>query len=432
MNEDPGGARRALKRGSVISIPLNPATGYSGVPSRSPSRPRRKAYHFASVEAMVEALRPAEPVHVLRPKVLARQAEWFVRNFPGDVMFAVKTNPDVRVLRALHAAGVRCFDVASIAEVRLAASLSPDVEIFFMHPVKSREAIAEAYFRFGVKHFSLDSEAELQKILEVTGHASDLALHVRLAVANDKAAYALTGKFGIAPAESAALIRATRAAASRFGLCFHVGSQCMDPNAYKGALGSVAALLRETGVTLDMVDVGGGFPSAYPGMTPPPLGQYMDAIREGVRLLPGDGAEVRVLSEPGRVLVAEGGSTVVRVELRKGNSLYINDGAFGSLFDATHTEFSYPVKGVRVKYESGEAGKLADQLIPFVLFGPTCDSMDMLRGTYLLPADIAEGDWIEIGQLGAYGATMRTRFNGFHSDLTVEVADEPLLRACLS
>ena len=310
--------------------------------------------------------------------------------------------------------------MASIAEVRLIKRLNPMATLYFMHPVKSREAIAEAYFVHGVRHFSLDSHAELIKIMEVTGQANDLALHVRLSIPNDKAAYSLSGKFGIALEDAASLIAATSKAAAKFGICFHVGSQCMAPDAYAASIGYVQDLLMQTDVRLDYLDVGGGFPAAYPGMQPPAMQGYMDAIRDAARRLPG-AEQTRLLCEPGRALVAESASIVVRVELRKRNMLYINDGAFGSLFDAAYTEFEYPIRAIRPD------GDFAPNTQDFGFFGPTCDSMDVMKGPFTLPADIREGDWIEIGQLGAYGHTMRTQFNGFFSDAAVEVADQPML-----
>jgi ornithine decarboxylase len=292
--------------------------------------------------------------------------------------------------------------------------------MYFMHPVKNREAIFAAYFTYGIRDFSLDSHEELQKILEVTNHADDLNLYVRISMASDKAAYSMAGKFGVKLGQAASLIMATRKASSKLGLCFHVGSQCMNPDAYEAAVQTVVDLLMQTDVRLDVLDIGGGFPSIYPGMTPPPLMDYIKTIKktlEGQPML----SQCEVLCEPGRALVAEGGSVVVRVELRKGNMLYINDGTYGSLFDAGVPNFNYPVKAIR------PAGEMSEELAEFGFFGPTCDSMDVMNGPFHLPADIAEGDWIEIGQLGAYGATMRTNFNGFYSDITVEIADKPLL-----
>ncbi len=414
-SEPPG---RAPRRQSVIS--LTPRTNAQATPSVLMEDVSSASRGYASVDAMVSSMRPEMPVNCLRPATIASTAKWFLKSFPGDVLFAVKTNPEPRVLRYLARAGVKHFDVASLAEVKLVADTLPDAKLYFMHPVKSREAIADAYYRYGVRDFSLDSHEELAKILEVTKNADDLNLYVRLAMKSDQAAYSLSGKFGVGMDEAASLLVATREAASRLGVCFHVGSQCMNPEAYVTAVQKVVDLVTQSGVRLDTLDIGGGFPSVYPGLTPPPLGAYMRAIRKSLKshaML----ADCQILCEPGRALVAEGGSVVVRVELRKGNMLYINDGTYGSLFDAGIPGFLFPVKAIR------PGGTLSAEVEPFGFFGPTCDSMDAMKGPFHLPKDIGEGDWIEIGQLGSYGATMRTNFNGFYSDITVEVADKPML-----
>ncbi len=403
---------RIKRQDSVLSLKKD---------TRKPSALKRNALRsFRSVEAMVREQRPTMPVTCLRPATIASTAKWFLKNFPGDVMFAVKTNPDERVLSYLYQAGVRHFDVASLAEVKLVADNVGPAKMYFMHPVKSREAIHEAYFTYGIRDFSLDCEAELTKIMEVTNHADDLNLYVRLAMSSDNAAYSLKGKFGIAMDEADFLLQATRAVANRMGVCFHVGSQCMEPKAYKTAIDDVAALVERAEVHVDVLDIGGGFPSIYPGLTPPPLAAYMRAIKKALKSQAGF-AHCQIMSEPGRALVAEGGSVVVRVDLRKGNMLYINDGTYGSLFDAGMPGFVYPVKAIR------PGGTLSAEQAEFGFYGPTCDSVDVMKGPFHLPVDIKEGDWIEIGQLGAYGATMRTNFNGFYTDETVEVADKPMM-----
>lgn len=385
-----------------------------------PARGRRKQPLYASVAAMVEKVRPQEPVHCTRPHVVENAARWFTRNFPGDVVYSVKSNPDPRILGTLAKAGIEHFDTASLAEIELVHKLLPQARLHYMHPVKSREAIAKAYFHYGIRDFSLDTHEELQKILEVTHNAPDLTLYVRLGIPNDKAAMSLYGKFGVRLEQASSLVTATHRAASKLGICFHVGSQCMDPVAYTHAIDMVHSLLVQTGVTLDALDIGGGFPSIYPGMEPPQLGAYMDAIRQGFATLPVS-KDCRLMCEPGRALVAENGSLVVRVDLRKGAMLHINDGIYGSLFDAGFPAFRYPVCAMR------PGGAFGTEMQEFGFYGPTCDSMDTMNGPFLLPADINEGDWIEVGQLGAYGATLRTRFNGFYSDAVAEVADQPLM-----
>jgi len=360
----------------------------------------------SSALALVLADQPDVPVHCVRPHAAHKAARWFVRNFPGDCLYAVKANPHPAVLDAVYAAGVRWFDVASLPEVELIARRFGDATLAFMHPVKARSAIRKAYFDHGVRIFALDTVEELEKILVETGNAKDLHLIVRLAVTSDYAAHKLGGKFGAEGAGAVTLLRQARAYADELGVSFHVGSQCMRPEAWRVAMGSVSEIIREAGVTVDVVDVGGGFPTAYPGLTPPPLETYIVEIERAFEQMPVlENADL--WCEPGRAFCAEAGSHVVRVELRKGDALYINDGAYGALFDAAHDGLVYPVRALRL------AGGPARRLKAFKFFGPTCDSIDEMAGPFFLPEDIREGDYIEVGQTGAYGAALATKFNGF-------------------
>lgn len=389
---------------------------------------------LTTVEDHVFDLKPVNPVYFLRPKTLKRNASWFLENFSsfknfagknlaGDVLYSVKSNPDADTLKHLFNAGIRHFDVASLTEINLIQGLfGKEVNMYFMHPIKSREAIYEAYFTHGIRDFSLDSSDELKKILEVTKNAKDLGLHVRLSIPNARSAIDLSGKFGILPRKSISLLRKVRAMSKRFGICFHVGSQCMDPTQYRSTLMIVKDVITQAKVRLDVLDIGGGFPSFYPGMTPPSMQSYLDEIQDALMLMPIDNS-CRIWCEPGRALVAEAASLLVRVEGRKGNMLYINDGTYGGLFDAGFPAFIYPTKSLRVKRGRG----LSDKNIPFGFYGPTCDSLDTMRGPFYLPENIAEGDYIEIGQLGAYSNSIRTEFNGFNQTTQVEVKDEPLV-----
>lgn len=361
---------------------------------------------------------PDGPVAIARPHRVTAAAEWFLANFPGETFYAVKANPSEWVLDALWSAGVRSFDVASDNEAALVAKKFPTAQLAFMHPVKSRRAIGRAFHDFGVKTFALDSEDELNKILAETGFAKDLTLVVRFAVSGDGAAYPLTRKFGVTAEEAPSLLRKVRQATEEsLGVSFHVGSQCMRTDAYRTAMDGVNRAIVEAGVLVDVVDVGGGFPAIYPGMTPPPMIEYVNSIKQGFEEM-FVAQNAKLWAEPGRALVAEAGSTVTRVELRKGDALYLNDGAFGTLFDATHLNWAFPAKLLR---EQPSRAKLA----PFRLYGPTCDSMDAAAGPFMLPADIGEGDLIEIGSLGAYGTAMGTRFNGFGETVTMESKDSP-------
>jgi ornithine decarboxylase len=363
--------------------------------------------------------RPVQPVTLLRPHAAARAARFFVEKFPGRSLYAVKANPSADLLHILWDSGVTHFDVASIAEVRLVASTLPEAVICFMHPVKAEEAIAEAYRDHGVRTFSLDTMEELEKILRATGDATDLNLCVRLRVSSDHAKLSLASKFGAEPGETKELLFAARQAADALGICFHVGSQAMTAAAYAEAMERVRAAIVDAAVTVDIIDVGGGFPSSYPGMEPPPLETYFEVIHKAFESLP-ISYSAELWCEPGRALCAEYSSVLVRVEKRRGSELYINDGAYGALFDAAHIGWRFPVKLIRE-----EESETRD--MEFSFYGPTCDDLDHMAGPFALPADVQAGDYIEIGMLGAYGSAMRTGFNGFGSDLTAIVEDEPMV-----
>ena len=369
---------------------------------------------------LVRERSPERPVALVRPRSVSVAARWFQDNLKADVFYAVKANPSRWVVETLIEAGVRGFDVASIAEIELVRSVSHDVRLAFMHPVKSRSAITKAYFDHGVRTFSLDCIDELNKILDATGGADDLNLIVRMAVSADGAAYTLSGKFGVSPDQAPALLLATRQAVQDglMGVSFHVGSQCMRPTAYQAAMAQVGRSISRAGVIVDIVDVGGGFPSVYPGMVPPDMSEYADAIHRGFNEMPVS-ETTELWCEPGRALVAESSSVLCRVDLRKGDALYLNDGSYGSLFDATHSRWPFPTKLVR-------DGASANELKPFRFYGPTCDSIDHMPGPFWLPADVQEGDFIEIGMLGAYGVAMTTGFNGYGEHDIAVVEDAPM------
>ncbi len=374
------------------------------------------SYHSAL--GLVSDQKPVEPVTLVRPHAARRAARFFVENFPGKSLYAVKANPSPDLLRVLWDSGITHYDVASIAEVRLVAKTLPEATLCFMHPVKAEEAIRQAYFDYGVRTFSLDTMEELEKIREATNSAEDLNLCVRLRVSSDHAQLSLASKFGVEAEDSKELLIATRQLADGLGICFHVGSQAMSPQAYVHAIERVRAAIVAAAVTVDIIDVGGGFPSVYPDMEPPALKQYFETIDRAYESLPISYSS-ELWCEPGRALSAEYSSLIVRVEKRRGTELYINDGAYGALFDAAHVGWRFPVKHLR-RDASEEA------LTGFSFYGPTCDDMDHMAGPFYLPGDIMAGDYIEIGMLGAYGCAMRTKFNGFGSDETVVVSDEPM------
>ena len=365
---------------------------------------------------------PIQPVTLLRPHAAARAARFFAEKFPGKSLYAVKANPSPDLLKILWDAGVTHYDVASLGEVRLVSAALPEATLCFMHPVKAEEAIAEAYFAHGVKTFSLDTIEELDKIVRATSTdgvpATDLNLLVRLRVSSDHSKLSLASKFGADPADIKPLLMAARQASDALGLCFHVGSQAMSPAAYGEAMSRVRDAIVEAAVTVDIVDVGGGFPSWYPGMEPPALEAYFEVIYNAFEALP-ISYSAELWCEPGRALCAEYASVLVRVEKRRGSELYINDGAYGALFDAAHIGWRYPVKLIRER--ESDTRDMA-----FSFYGPTCDDLDHMAGPFELPADVQAGDYIEVGMLGAYGCAMRTGFNGFGVEDRVIVDDEPM------
>ncbi len=357
-----------------------------------------------------------------RPHAAARAARFFVEKFPGRVLYAVKANPSPDLLRVLWANGVTHYDVASIAEVRLVAATLPEAELCFMHPVKAPSAIREAYHEHGCRTFTLDTPEELEKIVDACrdsqgNPATDLRLLVRLRVSSEYSELSLAAKFGCDLADAGPLLQQTRQHCDWLGVCFHVGSQAMTPFAYVQALERTRVAITAASVVIDMVDVGGGFPSVYPGMEPPPLEDYFAIIHRQFEALP-IAYNAELWCEPGRALAAEYNSLIVRVEKRRGNELYINDGAYGALFDAAHIAWKFPVAALE--------DDLIDPEEDFSFYGPTCDDADFMKGPFPLPGDIQAGDYIEIGMLGAYGAAMKTAFNGFGAAAHIVVTDEPM------
>lgn len=375
--------------------------------------------HASSAQALLPRLFTDQPVIALRPHRLAEHVAEYTGLFNGEVMYAVKCNDHPRVLKGLHDAGIDVFDVASIGEIRAVAEQIPNAVMHFMNPVKPRAAIVESHMRYGITSFALDCREELDKILAATDHADDLELHVRLKVCNIGSLLSLDGKFGCSIAEAADLVRVARIVARRVGLTFHVGSQCLDPGAFTRAIADCAAVVDLAG-PVDIIDVGGGFPGAYDG-TEPVFAEFATAIDAAMIEHGLAGTELRC--EPGRGLVAGGASVLTRVELRKGRALYLNDGVYGNLAEVKYLGRPFPVELLRPAPDVS--------LVPFDMFGPTCDSIDSMPGPYWLPGDVATGDWLEIGQLGAYSNVFRTSFNRTSSEELAFLDDrgpEPLAR----
>ena len=374
---------------------------------------------FTSAAEFLRHRRPERPVLALRPHAAHRAATWFLANFPGRVLYAAKANDAPEIVDALVNAGIRSFDVASVVEIERLAPVE-GAELYFMNPIKSREAIARAYRDFGIRSFAFDSEEELDKVVAETGGATDLNLFLRVACPNTHSLIPLEGKFGVSSADAPALLLRARQVARRLGITFHVGSQAVVPAAFGEALRQIGQLIVESGVLVDAIDIGGGFPSRYPHSDPPDLQSFMEEIvRAADELAVKHSCEL--LCEPGRALVAEAESVIVRVDARRGNALYVNDGAFGTLFDAAYSGFRFPAWLITI------TGRETGRETEFALYGPTCDSSDFLPGPFRLPECVREGDYVEIGQIGAYGRVLANRFNGFGEYDEVMLTDEPML-----
>ena len=377
---------------------------------------------FKSVEKLVNQLRPDKPVYCIRKNSILSASSFFQKKFPGEVLFAVKTNPHPEVIKTLITSGINQFDVASIEEIKAVRKFSQTAKCSYMHTVKSRESISEAYFKYGIKTYALDTKYELIKNIESTGNAKDLELFVRVSVSNEHAEIDLSKKFGALNSEAAGLLRLAKQYSSKIGLSFHVGSQCMHPISYAKGITEIGNIIKKTKIIPNYINVGGGFPTVYPDLIPQSMDNYFDEIKKSLENLKIDKLP-EIICEPGRALVAESGSTIVRVNLRKKQKLYINDGTYGTLFDAGTPNIVFPSK--MIKDSSNKI--ISKKLTAFDFYGPTCDSMDYMKGPFLLPNNIKENDYIELGQLGSYGLTFRTQFNGFYSDEIYEVEDSPIM-----
>tara|TARA_B100000686_G_scaffold179200_1_gene186142 strand:- start:965 stop:2152 length:1188 start_codon:yes stop_codon:yes gene_type:complete len=375
---------------------------------------------FDSVDELVKNIRPVDPIYCIRPNSIKSACNWFKSNFPGKILYAVKTNPNEKVIKCIGENGIDRFDVASINEIKLIRKIFPNAKAYYMNTIKSREHIREAYLNYNIRDFSLDSKEELQKIIEATNNAKDLTFYVRVSISNEHAEIDLSQKFGAPPSEALGLLRLAKAHAKKIGLSFHVGSQCMHPISYAKGIRDLGNIIKKTKIFPDVINVGGGFPSIYPDLRPQALENYIDEIKKSFNNLNLEN-KPELLCEPGRALVAESGSSVVRVVLRKKQKLYINDGTYGSLFDAGVPNFVLPTRML----PNGRAA--SKKLTAYSLYGPTCDSIDFMKGPFILPNNLKEGDYIEIGQLGAYSLTFRTKFNGFYSDQIFEVQDRPIM-----
>lgn len=382
---------------------------------------------FSNAREAALSLRPDDPVYCFRPEVLKQDCLSFMEMFPGKTAYAVKTNGERMVLNALSEAGMKAFDVASPAEIADVRAVAPDAEMLYMHPVKAQSHIRLALEEFGIRTIAIDHEDEITKQTRVV-RALDIdpgtvTVFVRIQT-KGSATYELSKKFGAGPATAVELADRLGRAGFKVGLCFHVGSQIEDPDTYERALASADWVRNRMHTPLAALDVGGGFPAQY-GHDPnrkkpemPSLEEIMARLRKDI--VDWGFGDVPLVAEPGRVIVARAFSLIVRVLLRKGKRLYINDGIWASLSDSWTGKITLPARIIPDPAIRNRNGNKKN-LVPFKVCGATCDSVDILSRPFWLPETVDTGDWIEIGNIGAYSLSLRSRFNGFYTDTFVEV-----------
>ncbi len=368
---------------------------------------------FASVERLIEKLKPVDPVYVLYPEKFRIAAQRFVSAFPGNTLYAVKANPAPQVLDLVHASGIRHFDTASLPEIELVRGRFPDAHCHFMAPVRLPGSAKAAYELHQVRDFVIDCDFELDKLLAETKGGKGLRVFVRIATPLGGAVLELSSKFGTTPHDAARLLKRVAEAGAAPALTFHVGSQCLSPFSYAQAIEMARRTAATANVQIAALDIGGGFPGPYSGNDVPPYHWYFDTIREAVATLP-DSENLPLLCEPGRALIAEGVSLVTQVVLRKGDKLYINDGIYGSFDELTLPGWTadYPLRVIALDGKGRALTQPAGQMA-FRVYGPTCDTLDVLPRPLTLPETTGPGDFIVFDAIGAYSVAVRTTFNGF-------------------
>lgn len=398
----------------------------SGLVERLRAEGRRRPRHalmpealpkFSSPLQVIEELRPTEPIFCIDSQELRRTAKQFFP-FPGRVLYAVKCNPHPNILKELYDAGITDFDVASLQEIeQIGAMFGSSAGMFFNNPAKSRPAIECASQQYGIRFYTVDCAEEIEKIFEEARVDDELVIAVRLATAARDARYTLTTKFGAQADVAVSLLQMIHDLGIGAGISFHVGSQCLSANSFRSALALSGRVIARAGVPIRVLNVGGGFPASYPGEVLESLEDYLSQVMIGYRDL-SLGPSCVLLCEPGRSLVATAGSVITQVVVRRGKNLFLNDGVFGTLQELVDPAERRPVRLVRVE------GTSSSEMTEFKVYGPTCDSNDVLGAPFFLPDDTREGDWLQIDMMGAYSLAMRTKFNGFHTDQVVLIDRE--------
>ena len=361
---------------------------------------------WAQPSEIIRTKQPDHPVLVFAPTVLQATARRFLKGFPGVVTYAVKSNPDEMVIENLVAAGVKGFDVASPFEIDLIRRLAPGAALHYHNPVRGRDEIAHAV-KAGVKTWSVDSVSELEKLIELVP-TENCEISVRYKLPVSGAAYNFGAKFGATVELAAALLKRTAEAGFIPSLTFHPGTQCTDPMAWDAYIRAAATICAEAGVQAHRLNVGGGFPN-HRQQGPAPVLEEIFALIDRVATEAFGANRPILVCEPGRGLVGDAFTHITRVKaLRDDTHVFLNDGVYGGL-----TELPMIGNIDRIEVYSPEGIRRDGEAVGRIVFGPTCDSVDRLPGELMLPADLAEGDFLVFQGMGAYSSATNTRFNGF-------------------
>ena len=357
---------------------------------------------FSQVQQVLQGQAYQRPFLVVDSEIIRNKARRFKAAMPKvRPHYAVKANPHPQVLKTLIEEGVG-FEIASIAELDLLLSLNvPAAEIFYSNPMKSRQYLEYAAAH-GVEWYVIDSVEELRKIVSIK---ADAKLYLRIDTPNLGSDWPLSGKFGAHSPEITEIISvAALLKADLAGVTFHVGSQCLNPDNWRVGIERakrVFSEMRLAGLSPRLLNIGGGYPVRH--VKPmPAIEKIAEVVNAGLADLP---SHVQVIAEPGRYLVSDAGYFVCRVvgtATRAGKRwMYWDAGVFGGVIETT--------EGLHYQIKTDRSGPL----VPWSVAGPTCDSVDVMMRDQLLPADLAEGDFIYLRNAGAYTTAYASQFNGF-------------------
>ncbi|PLX36888.1 MAG: ornithine decarboxylase [Hyphomicrobiales bacterium] len=382
---------------------------------KSGSETAALAATYTDIGALIADRCPDEPLFCFSRRFAEQSARRFRAGFPGLVTYAVKANPAREVLHAFVDAGITTFDVASPGEMALVRSICPTATLHYNNPIRSDAEIHRAITEFGVRHLVVDDLAGLERIAAQIADPGGIEISVRLRPVRNMAMHDFRSKFGAEPDDAKALLGAVAAKGFRTALTFHPGSQCTDPAAFVGLIFDAAGVAHAAGVTPDTLNVGGGFPARYTDTEAPLLDRYFADIRHAfARTFDAD--KTRLVCEPGRALAAPAMALLTRVKhVRENGDVFLNDGIYGGLMEFMTAPLKVPLRAWRGTRPL--AGTTGDRRV----YGPTCDPLDVLPMPLALPENIAPGDWLEFGLVGAYGISTTTGFNGYGGHETVGV-----------